>query len=387
MRKWEHINWWGGGSWHHQMTGGNCYHTKFSWWQPWTTLAWSRHMRWLTNSSNNPGSVERSTQSITLLRWVWMSRGVSHHCEVGARCSNGQETWTRTQGHKMPPKKIIQLIRLALHRPGMSTTKLAGNSTSTTPTSSKSSIRKVSSTKKGRRHQSTKGRSCRRLRRHATSTLKVYREEHIAFIPKAADPTSPPTVNTWGPLKTPGVGLNFMFHVQVPWAPQPLHRSSPNLASRRYMSQTWKQSHRALGLKPFWGQNRSPTSHWLHAVSVSVAIYDRRPMALCYHQAGEMRESEWCPDQTVSIDKKLDPIRVQITWITWICNLDLDLKVRDQLRVEARSTSRAKKASCGVMSMKHVLGSPEVGRRNTPSKVGQVRHHYTFFLPNEMGST
>ncbi len=51
------------------------------------------------------------------------------------------------------------------------------------------------------------------------------------------------------------------------WAPQPPHRSSPNLVSRCYTSHARKWQCHTLGRRPFWGRNRGPTFHWLHAVT------------------------------------------------------------------------------------------------------------------------
>ncbi len=82
------------------------------------------------------------------------------------------------QGHKaikMPPRKITQVIRLALHRPGISTTKLAQKFNITSPTLQNLSRRWVLSTENDQRHQSMKGPNCRGQRRHAV----FYDQRHI----------------------------------------------------------------------------------------------------------------------------------------------------------------------------------------------------------------
>ncbi len=61
-----------------------------------------------------------------------------------------------------------------------------------------------------------------------------------------------------------------------PWAPQPPHRSSPNLVSRCYILQAGSPSHHTLGLRPFCGQNRGPTLHLLLVSACNCLLTQRR---------------------------------------------------------------------------------------------------------------
>ncbi len=139
-----------------------------------------------------------------------------------------------------------------------------------------------------------------------------------------------------------------------------LQQSWPNLVSRRFISHARKRSHRALGLRPFWGRNRGPTFHLPHALSVCICSKTGREKKSVgaskenHSSQTEARLVDWWPGAITKLGKRERENGVRIK----------SKSKMDLIRVPMEDTGNMVSVTCEIsyeLSAKRLWSSPEAG--------------------------